>query len=196
MLSSSGYQGPQDSEYTTGITETISEKIKTYLHAETFKKYNWQQFFQIIENDDFDITIRDMDWAAIIKYLFETLVQEGYFAHQRSYKNIHNLVDCASFSNLFHDNQLLEIETKYLVDEFFDNKHYSLQLKKIKIDFPGYWKNLKNHPHLISRIPLLISDIKNSPAATNIDEKINLLLSLNLKDIHNHPNIIKSLITI
>ncbi|BBB15873.1 uncharacterized protein RVIR1_14290 [Candidatus Rickettsiella viridis] len=167
LASLSDYQGAQATGYTVGIAENITEKIKTYLHAETFKNLTCQDFFEIVYSDDDEDCylpiLKDIKWNVVRNCFFNTLLKEGYFVKAISENDIHSLVDCASFSSLLRNNQLLGSENKYIMDSLFNNNDVYSQLKKIETEFAAYWENLRDCPALIDKtISWLIKTIEKN----------------------------------
>jgi hypothetical protein len=174
LLVEIAYTGPKKNGYTVGIAEKISLRIKDFLSKEITHATAWQDFFIIDETTDFDIVIRDLNWKLIRKFFFITLSQENYFSCVPLVENINSLLDCARFSKLFSDNNLLGIEGEYIT-EHFEKAGYA-QLNQIKAHFPVYWKKLKSYPKLIKQIPIVINQLEKTKSYNDFANQFNLVL--------------------
>lgn len=184
LLLSRGYTGFEQEGYGVGVAERLAEQIKCYLSKEIAERMNWQDFFIINEEDDFNIVIHDLNWELIRKCFFQTLLQEDYFKQQPSQEDIANLLDCACFSNLFSpDDHLVGIES-----QCFDANSI-VHLKKIKTDFPTFWENLRlgfqTEPELKEKLLLVFKELENAPLNFKTLKKIALFFELDLISLNN-----------
>ncbi len=191
LLTNRGYTGPEQEGYAVGVAGRIAEQIKCYLSKEIVEGMDWKDFFITNENDDFNIVIYDLNWKIIRKCFFQTLSHERYFTQQPSQEAIHNLLDCACFSNLFStDNDLLGIESKCF------NSNSILQLKKIKTEFPGFWRKLRlgfqSNPDLRKNLLLLFSELEKAPLNFSTLETIVSLFDLDLISLINDGSLLDS----
>ncbi len=135
LLQEVGYVGlnKEETGYKYGITEKIMEQIKCYLPEALI---GWEAIFIIDENS----AICDLNWHYIRHCFFSTLIETHYFVHAPSDEDIVSLLDCACFSHLFSNNQLVGVENRHIIEL---KEKDDWQLKKIRADFPDYWEKLK-----------------------------------------------------
>ncbi|MFZ0218868.1 MAG: hypothetical protein WAL30_01495 [Candidatus Aquirickettsiella sp.] len=104
ILVSIGYTGPNEDGYSVGTVDKLTEQIQCFLSKEITGD-DWDRFFIIQASDDFDITIRDLNWKLIRKYFFLTLLHEKYITQSPLEMKPRNLLDLACLSDLFCKNE-------------------------------------------------------------------------------------------